>query len=78
VPAGSFPVIVVQPIIRTRGLFSEGGRAEVFFTDDDRRIPVQIKTNLDVPLIKTMNMQLYSYTPGKRVAPALTFSTSSH
>jgi hypothetical protein len=67
VPAGRFPVIVVQPIIRTRGLFSEGGKAEVFFTDDSRRIPVQIKTN--VPIIKSMNMQLLTYSPGKRLEP---------
>ena len=38
VPAGTFRTIVVQPVIQTRGLFSEGGRAEVYFTDDDRRL----------------------------------------
>ncbi|MGH7466498.1 MAG: DUF3108 domain-containing protein [Longimicrobiales bacterium] len=76
VPAGRFAVIVIQPIIRTRGLFSEGGKAEVFFTDDARRIPVQIKTN--VPVIKSMNMQLETYSPGKRLAPVFNSSTGTH
>lgn len=69
VPAGTFATIVVQPIIRTKGLFSEGGRAEVYFTDDERRIPVQITTRLNVPLLKSLNMYLQKYDPGKRLVP---------
>ncbi|MGH7461780.1 MAG: DUF3108 domain-containing protein, partial [Longimicrobiales bacterium] len=71
VPAGTFSTIVVQPIIRTKGLFSEGGQAEVHFTDDERRIPVQITTRLNVPLLKSLNMYLKQYSPGKRLAPLL-------
>ena len=67
---GSFSTIVVQPIIRTKGLFGEGGKAEVYFTDDERRIPVLI--NSSVKHIGTMRMQLETYSPGKRVAPKLT------
>lgn len=67
VPAGKFNTIVVQPIIQTTGLFGEGGRAEVFFTDDEARIPVQIKSR--VKLIGSLNMELQSYTPGTRLAP---------
>jgi hypothetical protein len=63
---------VVQPIIRTKGLFSEGGRAEVFFTDDDRRIPVLIKSRLDVPLLKSLSMHMLKYDPGSRIAPPFT------
>jgi hypothetical protein len=37
VPAGEFNTIVVQPIIRTSGLWSEGGEAEIHFSDDDLR-----------------------------------------
>lgn len=67
VPAGTFRTIVVQPLIKTDGLFGEGGKAEVFFTDDDRRIPVQIQTTVKV--LKYMNMYLQSYTPGDRLTP---------
>lgn len=70
VPAGTFETIVVQPLIKTDGLFGEGGKAEVFFTDDDRRIPVQIKTS--VKILKYMNMYLQSYTPGSRLTPGFT------
>lgn len=65
--AGTFRTIVVQPIIKTKGLFSEGGKAEVFFTDDDKRILVALKSKVKV--LKSLDMILDSYTPGKRLAP---------
>lgn len=46
VPAGTFQTVVVQPIIRTSGIFSEGGQAEIWLTDDDRRMMVQMKSKL--------------------------------
>ena len=48
VPAGIFKTIVVQPIIRTRGIFGEGGEAELYFSDDDRRALVYMKSNIPV------------------------------
>ena len=68
--SGQYSTIVVQPIIKTDGLFSEGGKAEVHFTDDDRRIPVLIKAGVSsVPLLKTLTMKLEQYEPGKRLSP---------
>jgi hypothetical protein len=64
VPAGEFQTIVVQPIIKTDGLFSEGGKAEVFFSDDERRLVVQLKTKLK---IGTLNLEMQSYSPGTRL-----------
>jgi hypothetical protein len=64
VPAGEFRTIVVRPLIRTSGLFSDGGEAEIFFSDDERRIIVQVNTKVS---IGTMKMQLESYTPGRRL-----------
>ena len=32
VPAGTFQTIVVQPIIKAKGIFSENGKAEIWFT----------------------------------------------
>lgn len=46
VPAGTFNTIVVRPIIKTTGIFGEGGRAEVWFTDDSTRTLVQLKSRL--------------------------------
>lgn len=48
VPAGKFETIVIRPVIKTSGLFSEGGRAEVWFADDESRILVQLKTQMKV------------------------------
>jgi len=48
VPAGEFNAVVVQPTFQTKGLFSEGGKAEVWISDDDNRIVLQIKSKLSV------------------------------
>ena len=61
VPAGTFKTIVVQPIIRTKGLFSEGGKAELHLTDDARRILVYLKT--EMPGI-SLTLHLKSIRPG--------------
>jgi hypothetical protein len=44
VPAGTFDAVVVQPIIKTKGIFSENGRAEVWLSDDEHRIMLQMKS----------------------------------
>jgi hypothetical protein len=46
VPAGQFNTVVVRPVIKTTGIFGEGGRAEVWFTDDSARTLVQLKSQL--------------------------------
>lgn len=61
VPAGSFETIVVRPIIKTDGLFSEDGEAEVFISDDDRRLVVQIKSRMRRGAV---NMYLREFTSG--------------
>jgi hypothetical protein len=62
VPAGRFNTVVVQPSIHTSGLFGEGGRAEIYFSDDERRIPVLIKSR--VPVVGSLTMALRSYRAG--------------
>ena len=46
VPAGTFDAIVIQPVIKTKGIFSEDGKAELWVSDDDRRMIVQMKSRL--------------------------------
>jgi hypothetical protein len=46
VPAGTFDAVVIQPIIKTKGVFSENGNAELWISDDDRRLIVQMKSKL--------------------------------
>jgi hypothetical protein len=44
VPAGAFDATVVRPSIKANGLFSENGNAQIWFSDDAARLPVQIKS----------------------------------
>ncbi|MEO5589153.1 MAG: DUF3108 domain-containing protein [Gemmatimonadaceae bacterium] len=60
VPAGTFDAIVVQPIIKTRGIFSEKGQAEVWLSDDPARMLLQIKSKLS---FGSLNLYLKSYQP---------------
>ncbi|MEO7086301.1 MAG: DUF3108 domain-containing protein [Gemmatimonadaceae bacterium] len=46
VPAGEFDAIVIQPIIKSKGLFSENGQAEVWFSDDSARTLLRLKSKL--------------------------------
>jgi hypothetical protein len=61
VPAGVFETIVIRPIIKARGVFSEDGRAEIWITDDERRLMVQMKSHMK---LGSLNLYLRSYTPG--------------
>lgn len=47
VPAGDFDAIVIQPLIKTSGIFSEGGRAELWLANDSSRMLLQMKTRLN-------------------------------
>jgi hypothetical protein len=56
--AGEFNTIVVSPSFQSEGLFSEGGKAELHFTDDERRILVYMKVDLPrVPGSLTLHLQ---------------------
>ena len=76
VPAGKFGAIVIQPIIKTKGIFSEGGRAEIWLSDDSNRIMLQMKSKLP---FGSLNLYLTSYqraaAPAARVERSDTTST---
>jgi hypothetical protein len=48
VPAGKFVTVVLQPTFQSKGIFSKNGHAEVWITDDERRMMVQMKSQLSV------------------------------
>ena len=60
VEAGEFDAIVVQPVIKSKGIFSENGHAEVWLSDDSRRIMLQMKSGLS---FGSINLYLKSYKP---------------
>lgn len=65
VPAGTFDAIVVRPTIKAKGIFSEGGRAEVWLSDDANRIILQMKSKLS---FGSLNLYLKSYRPATAAA----------
>ncbi len=54
VPAGEFDCIVVEPVMRTGGLFSQKGRLWVWMTDDDFHMPVLMKSKIAIGSISTV------------------------
>lgn len=61
VPAGRFETVVVRPRIQAGGLFGEEGRAEVYLSDDDRRIIVKIESRMKAG---RADFVLTDYSPG--------------
>jgi hypothetical protein len=59
VPAGRFAAIVVQPIFESK-LFSEGGHAEIWLSDDENHIMLQMKSKVS---FGSLNLYLKSYRP---------------
>lgn len=64
VPAGKFNAVVVQPIIKAKGIFSENGQAEIWLSDDDTRMMLQMKSKLS---FGSLNLYLRSYTSSTKV-----------
>jgi hypothetical protein len=62
VPAGTFNAIVVQPIIKTTGIFSDKGEAQVWFSDDSTRVMLQMKSKLS---FGSIDLYLREYRPGR-------------
>jgi Protein of unknown function (DUF3108) len=46
VPAGEFDAILLKPTIKSKGLFSENGQAEVWVADDSTRTVLRLKSKL--------------------------------
>lgn len=46
VDAGEFDCLVVEPILRGPGIFTQKGRLTVWLTDDERRMPVLMKSKV--------------------------------
>lgn len=68
VPAGRFDAVVVQPIIKTSGLFSQGGQAEIWLSDDNRRILLQMKTRTPIGSLN-LYLRKIRFTPDSSPTP---------
>lgn len=64
-PLGRFKTIVIHPLLKSEGIFARTGDLFIWLTDDDRRIPVQMKSKVIVGSI-TATISGGSYWPGKK------------
>lgn len=48
VPAGKFDCVLVEPILKSEGVFKSKGSILVWLTDDERRMPVLVRTKVPV------------------------------
>lgn len=53
-PIGSFAAIVVKPLMKTEGIFNRKGDIMIWLTDDDKRIPVMLKTKVAMGSVKAV------------------------
>lgn len=53
-PAGRFKCIVVEPLLKAGGIFKNKGRLVIWLTDDDRRIPVLMKSKVKIGSVKVV------------------------
>lgn len=61
VDAGTFDCVVVQPILQAAGVFEQKGTLTVWLTDDQKKMPVLMKSKVVVGSITT---ELTDYHPG--------------
>ncbi|MGA2622223.1 MAG: DUF3108 domain-containing protein [Bacteroidota bacterium] len=58
VAAGTFNCIVVEPLAREGGLFKSDGHVYVWLTDDERKLPVKVSTQI---IIGSIDSELTEY-----------------
>jgi hypothetical protein len=59
VPAGSFDCLVVEPFLESEGMFRNKGRIEIWLTNDDKKIPVLMRT--EIAIIGHIDARLIRY-----------------
>ena len=66
VPAGKFPSIVLQPIIKGQGILKETSDARMWLSDDDRHLMVQLKSKF--PVVGYLTMRLIRIENGAKAS----------
>jgi hypothetical protein len=62
---GIFNTIVIKPLLKSEGIFARTGDMYIWLTDDDRRIPVQMKSKVRIGSI-AVTLVGGSYWPRKK------------
>jgi hypothetical protein len=67
-PLGKIPALVLQPMFESK-LFSEGGHAEIWLSNDENRILLQMKSKVS---FGSLNLYIKSYRPATTATTPLT------
>jgi hypothetical protein len=60
---GKFSCIVVEPLVTSTGIFLKKGKMHIWLTNDERRLPVQVK--FKVPYLGNITCSIIEYNPAK-------------
>jgi hypothetical protein len=60
-PAGTFDCVAIEPVLKAGGIFKNKGRLVVWLTDDERRMPVLMRSKV---MIGSISVVLQEVTPG--------------
>lgn len=61
-PAGTFDCVAIEPVLKAGGIFKNKGRLVIWITDDDRRMPVRMRSAVT---IGSISVTLKEYRTGK-------------
>jgi len=53
VDAGTFDCIIIEPLITEGGLFKSDGKIYLWITDDDRKMPVKVRTDIPIGTVES-------------------------
>lgn len=53
-PSGAFKTILIKPLMRSEGIFYRKGDILIWLTDDEKRIPVLLKTKVSLGSVKAV------------------------
>lgn len=53
-PAGTFNCVVIEPMLKAGGIFKNKGRLVIWLTDDERRMPVMMKSKVAIGSISVI------------------------
>ncbi len=67
-PLGTFNTIVIRPLLKSEGIFARTGDMYIWLTDDDRRIPVLMKSKVRIGSI-AVTLVGGSYWPQRKQTP---------
>jgi hypothetical protein len=64
-PLGRFKTVVIKPLLKSEGVFTLSGDVFIWLTDDERRIPILIKSKVKIGSI-TATLVGGSYWPSRK------------